>query len=418
MLFLYHIIILIITIFSPIIIFYRVLKNKEDKKRYIEKFSIPSKKRVKGKLIWFHGASVGEILSIVPLIRNYEKNRSIAQILITSSTLSSSKVLQKFKFKKTIHQFYPIDNFFLTNRFLKFWKPHVAVFIDSEIWPCMYKNIKRKKIPLILLNARITEKSFNKWIALKRFSANIFSLIDIAYPSNQESMKYLKKFKVKKIKKIGNLKFSQRHNIKKDKFSKSFLMSVKNRCIWVASSTHPKEELIIAKTHLRLKKEFKNLLTIIIPRHINRIKEITNDLLSSNLKTIIRTSKQKIKSDTDIYLVDTYGETKKFFKISKITFIGGSLANHGGQNPIEPASFGVNIIHGPHVRNFKDIFKLFALNKISHEIKNETQLFNIAHKLLKKNTKINLDLREMGDSILKKTVIEVNNILNNEIKKT
>ena len=113
MLFLYHVIILIITIFSPIIIFYRVLKNKEDKKRYIEKFSISSKKRLKGKLIWFHGASVGEILSIVPLIRNYEKNRSIAQILITSSTLSSSNVLQKFKFKKTIHQFYPIDNFFL-----------------------------------------------------------------------------------------------------------------------------------------------------------------------------------------------------------------------------------------------------------------------------------------------------------------
>ena len=136
MLFLYHIIILTITIFSPIIIFYRILKNKEDKRRYKEKFSITSKKRAKGKLIWFHGASVGEILSIVPLIKNYEKNNSIAQILITSSTLSSSKVFQKFKFKKTIHQFYPIDNLFFTNKFLRFWKPCVAVFVDSEVWPC------------------------------------------------------------------------------------------------------------------------------------------------------------------------------------------------------------------------------------------------------------------------------------------
>ncbi len=418
MFFFYQLLIFIILIFSPLILLVRFFKNKEDKKRFIEKFSIIRKEKNKSNLIWIHAASVGELMSTVPLIDELEKNQKVKKILLTTSTLSSSKIFKNLKFKKTIHQFFPIDFFFLTSIFINHWKPKIAIFIDSEIWPCMYKNIKRKKIPLILLNARITEKSFNKWIALKKFSANIFSLIDIAYPSNQESMKYLKKFKVKKIKKIGNLKFSQRHNIKKDKFSKSFLMSVKNRCIWVASSTHPKEELIIAKTHLRLKKEFKNLLTIIIPRHINRIKEITNDLESSNLKTIIRTSKQKIKSDTDIYLVDTYGETKKFFKISKITFIGGSLANHGGQNPIEPASFGVNIIHGPHVRNFKDIFKLFALNKISHEIKNDIQLFNIAHKLLKKNTKINLDLREMGDSILKKTVIEVNNILNNEIKKT
>jgi 3-deoxy-D-manno-octulosonic-acid transferase len=135
MLFLYHILIFIILIFSPIIISYRILKNKEDKERFKEKFSIPSKKRVKGKLIWFHGASVGEILSVVPLIKNFEKDKSITQILVTSSTLSSSNVLQKYKFKKTIHQFYPIDNIFLTNKFLNFWKPCVAVFVDSEIWP-------------------------------------------------------------------------------------------------------------------------------------------------------------------------------------------------------------------------------------------------------------------------------------------
>ena len=168
MLFLYHIIIFIITAFSPVIIFFRILKNKEDKKRYIEKFSISSKKRVKGKLIWFHGASVGEILSIVPLIKNYEKNNSISQILVTSSTLSSSKVLKKFKFKKTVHQFYPIDNLFLTNKFLKFWKPCMAVFVDSEIWPCMYNNINNQKIPLILLNARITKKTSRLGEALKQ----------------------------------------------------------------------------------------------------------------------------------------------------------------------------------------------------------------------------------------------------------
>ena len=418
MFFFYQILIFIALIFSPLILLTRFFKDKEDKKRFIEKFSIINKEKNKNNLVWIHAASVGEVMSVVPLIDELEKNQKIKKILLTTSTLSSSKIFSNFNFKRTIHQFFPIDFFLLTPIFINHWKPKIAIFVDSEIWPCMYKNIKREKIPLILLNARITEKSFNKWRALKKFSTDVFSHIDVAYPSNQETIKYLKKFKVKKIKKIGNLKFSQRHKIKKEKFSKSFLFSIKNRCIWVASSTHPNEEEIIAKAHLRLKKEFKNLLTVIIPRHVNRVKEITDNLETLHLKTIIRTSKQKIKSDTDIYLVDTYGETKKFFELSKTTFIGGSLANHGGQNPIEPASFGLNIIHGPHVRNFKDIFKLFAEKKISHEIKNVNQLLNIARKLLKKNNKINLNLKEMGNSILKKTVIEVNNILNNEIKKT
>ena len=219
MLFLYHIIIFTVTIFSPIIIIYRILKNKEDKKRYREKFSITSKKRAKGKLIWFHGASVGEILSIVPLIKNYEKNKSIAQILVTSSTLSSSKVLQKFKFKKTVHQFYPIDNLFLTNKFLRFWKPCMAVFVESEIWPCMYNNISEKKIPLILLNARLTKKTFKRWMMLRSFARSIFNKITITYPQNIETAQYLKILKANKISHLGNLKFAENFEENSDKFN-------------------------------------------------------------------------------------------------------------------------------------------------------------------------------------------------------
>ena len=144
---LYQILIKIALLISPIIIIYRIFKNKEDKKRFIEKFGFSSKKRKKGKLIWFHGASVGEILSVIPLIKNYEKKKSIKQILVTSSTLSSSKVLNKFNFKKTIHQFFPIDYFVFTNKFLNYWKPSVGIFIDSEIWPCMFNDIEKKKNP-------------------------------------------------------------------------------------------------------------------------------------------------------------------------------------------------------------------------------------------------------------------------------
>ena len=197
MFFLYQITLTLLLILSPVIIATRILKNKEDKKRFIEKFSIPTKKRSKGKLIWFHGASVGEILSIIPLIKYYEKKKSISQILITSSTLSSSNVFKKFKFKKTIHQFYPIDHFFFVNKFLEYWKPNVVLFIESEIWPYMFKNINNKKIPLILLNARLTKKTFNRWMKIQYFSNLIFNKISIAYPQNLETKRYLNKLNVK-----------------------------------------------------------------------------------------------------------------------------------------------------------------------------------------------------------------------------
>ena len=160
--FIYQTLISIVLFFSPIIIIYRTFKNKENKLSIKEKFSFPSKKRSSGKLIWLHCASVGEILSVVPLIKNYEKKKSISQILVTSTTLSSSKVIKKFKFNKTIHQFFPIDIFFFTRKFLKFWKPSVAIFVESEIWPCMFRNIKNKTIPLILLNARLTRKTYKR----------------------------------------------------------------------------------------------------------------------------------------------------------------------------------------------------------------------------------------------------------------
>ena len=418
MFFLYQILIFVTLIFSPLILLIRFFKNKEDKKRFIEKFSITNKETNNNNLIWIHAASVGEFMSVIPLISELEKNNKIEKILLTTSTLSSSKIFSNFKFKKTIHQFFPIDFIYFTSLFIKQWKPKIAIFIDSEIWPCMFREIKKNNIPLLLMNARITKRSFNKWNFFQNFSLKVFNNIDIAYPSNFETLNYLKKFRIKKIKKIGNLKFTEKRNNKNIRFSKSFLLSIKDRLVWVASSTHSNEELIIAKTHLMLKKKFKNLLTIIIPRHVHRIKSIYNDLQSIKLKTIIRTSKQKINSKTDIYLVDTYGETKKFFKISKTTFIGGTLANHGGQNPIEPARFGLNIIHGPNVRNFKDIFKFFDEKKISHQIKSQNQLFNVAKKFLIKKNKIKLNLEKMGNSILKKSVIEVNSILNNEIKKT
>jgi 3-deoxy-D-manno-octulosonic-acid transferase len=234
----YQIIISLILIFSPIIIIFRIFKNKEDKIRFKEKISISTKKRINGKLIWFHGASVGELMSIVPLLKKYEKDKFIHQILITSSTLSSSKVIKKFNFKKTIHQFYPIDHIFFINKFLNYWRPSVAIFIESEIWPCMFKKLNDKNIPLLLLNARLTKKTTNKWMKIENFSRNIFNKISVAYPQNIETKLFLKKIGYNKIKSLGNLKFAEDSDNKLLKLNKKLKLEFLKKKVWVASSTH------------------------------------------------------------------------------------------------------------------------------------------------------------------------------------
>ena len=416
MFFFYQIIISILLIFSPIIIVYRIFKKKEDIKRFKEKFSSPTKKRIKGNLIWFHGASVGEIMSIIPIIKNYEKNKFIHQILVTSSTLSSSKILKKYNLKKTTHQFYPIDHFFFTKKFLNFWKPTIAIFIESEIWPCMFENLNSRKIPLVLLNGRITKKTFVRWNIMNKFTQSIFKKISVAYPQNNETEYFLKKFKLNKIKKIGNLKFIEDHE-KNLNYLKSHLRNeLKYKKVWVASSTHKNEEIFCAKAHLELKSFYKNLITIIIPRHVHRVREIISDIENLNLKYQLHSSNLKSLKNVDIYIVDTFGETKKFHKIGSSVFLGGSIINRGGQNPLEAARFGARILHGPNISNFKDIYKLLKLNNASKRIRSPKQLASSI--IFKRNKTIGNKIKNIGEKILKKTIKELDYLIKNELKKT
>ena len=416
MFFLYQIIFTLIIFISPILIYIRFLKNKEHKTRYKEKFSITSKKRFKGNLIWFHGASVGEIQSIIPLIENYEKDKTINQILITSSTLSSSKILEKFKFKKTIHQFYPLDHIYITSKFLRYWKPNIAIFIESEIWPCMFKELEKRKIPIVLLNARITQKTFDKWMKLKNFTNEIFNKITIAYPQNLETKYFLKKLKTNKVKTIGNLKFIENDNEKFNTISNKLKSQFKTKKIWVASSTHSNEEIFCAKTHIELKKKIKNLVTIIIPRHIHRANKIISELESLNLKVTKHSSKNKNIENTDVYLVDTFGETKKFHKISCSVFLGGSIIKRGGQNPLEAARYGARILHGPNIDNFKDVYKALSSLKASKKITSPNELASLI--IFKRNKNLGSKIKKIGGKILKETINELDKLINNEFKKT
>ena len=415
MFFLYQAILSIILLISPIIIILRIFKNKEDKKRFVEKFSIPSKKRQNGLLIWFHACSVGEILSIVPLIKYYEKNNAVDQILVTSSTLSSSKVLKKFKFKKTIHQFYPIDHFIFVNSFLNYWKPNIAIFVESEIWPCMFQNLKLKDIPLILLNARITKKTFNRWLKFKNFTKSILKNIKIAYPQNKETKSYLKKLGLKNYSEIGNMKFAEYDDANQN-LDRKLNLELKNKKFWIASSTHNSEEIFCAKTHIILKRKYNDLITIIIPRHIHRVKEIVSELEKLKLKVNLHSLRPKNLKNTDIYIVDTFGETKKFHKLGASVFLGGSIINRGGQNPLEAARYGAKILHGPFVSNFTDIYKLLKSNKISKKINTTSQLSKEI--TFNKNVQSGFKIKNIGEKILKKTIKVLDKHIFNEFKKT
>ena len=414
MLFTYRILINLILILSPLIILFRLLKKKEDFKRFKEKLGFFSKNRSKGKLIWFHGASVGEFQSIVPLLEKLEKSKKISQILITSNTLSSSKLISKIKLKKISHQFFPIDNDLIIKKFINYWKPSIALFVDSEIWPNTLINLNKKKIPTVLINARITRKSYNKWIKLKNFSKSIFNKFDLSLSSNKETVSFLKKLGAKNIKYSGNLKYSQSEN-EKIEIDSQTIKFISRKTAWCASSTHNSEEKFAGLIHNKLKKKYKNLLTVIIPRHIDRKEEIKEQLSNLGLKVHVHEPKTRINQDTDIYLVNSFGKTKSFYSLIKNIFLGGSLVEHGGQNPLEAVRFNCNILHGPNVSNFNEIYKFLYNQKISKKVTNLNQTINILDKLLnsKKSQKnIKDKINKIGQKILKKNIDEINLILN------
>ena len=413
MLFTYRILINLILILSPLIILFRLLKKKEDFKRFKEKLGFFSKNRSKGKLIWFHGASVGEFQSIVPLLEKLEKSKKISQILITSNTLSSSKLISKIKLKKISHQFFPIDNDLIIKKFINYWKPSIALFVDSEIWPNTLINLNKKKIPTVLINARITRKSYNKWIKLKNFSKSIFNKFDLCLSSNKETVSFLKKLGAKNIKYFGNLKYSQSEN-EKIEIDSQTIKFISRKTAWCASSTHNSEEKFAGLIHNKLKKKYKNLLTVIIPRHIDRKEEIKEQLTNLGLKVHVHEPKTKIHRDTDIYLVNSFGKTKSFYSLIKNVFLGGSLIEHGGQNPLEAVRYNCNILHGPNISNFYEIYNFLYNQKITKKVINLNQTVNILNKLFnsKKSQKnIKDKINKIGQKILKKNIDEINLIL-------
>jgi len=403
--------------FASIYLYFRKIKKKEDVIRYKEKLAKINIQRDDGFLIWIHMASVGEAMSILPLVQKFIEEKKIKKILLTSITLSSGKVLEK-KFKeneKVIHQFLPLDIPILVNKFLNHWKPNMSIFVDSEIWPNLIFEIKKKNVPLILLNARITEKTFKKWKIFKNFSKKIFEKFDLCLASNKESENFLKILGARNIKNFGNLKFSNIKNNLNETLDPSFLNKIKDRKIWCAASTHNPEELLCAKTHIEIKKHYNNILTIIIPRHIDRVEKIKKKISEIKLNVVLSSKLSAVNRETDIILIDSYGETLKFYNVSKYVFLGkslvSSLAFNSGQNPIEPARQGCKIFHGPNISNFKEIYEYFKKLNITKEVHNSNSLCLSLVEGFKEDKVVNSEIVEKienyGQNIFNSVIIEL-----------
>ena len=414
----------------PILIAFTYLRkffNKEHQERYKEKIFISNfniEKKENEKLIWFHAASIGELKSIFPVIERINKEKNIYNFLITTNTLSSGNLANNIlkDVQNIKHRYMPLDVNFLIKNFLESWKPEKIFLIDSEIWPNLIINAKQKKIPIALLNARLTKKSFNRWFKFPKTAKKIFEIFDLCICSNNETKNFLEKLNARNIKYEGNIKFLSTLDEKKFKNKNDQILS--NSRFWIAASIHEEEDLFCIKTHLQLKKNYKDVKTILAPRHLDRVKKIKSLSESLGIKTQILNNEDEILNDVEIIILNSYGMLQNYYKYAKSVFIGKSviknLAKDSGQNPIDAAKLNCKIYHGPYVSNFEEIYKILSSNKISKEINDFSELSNFLNNDLNNfqkeiNNKYDT-IKILEKNILKNTTFLINNFLNDKIK--
>ena len=329
--------------------------GKEDVKRFNERVGRPTKPRPDGRLIWLHGASVGESISMLPLINRLLEIYPDAHVMVTTGTTTSAEVMAKRLPERAFHQYLPIDNPVFAARFVRHWQPTIALWFESEFWPAMLSTIKRRNIPLILINGRISNKSFKRW---QQFDFVIKELLDCftaCLGQSEEDAYRLRALGAKDAMCLGNLKYAGLPIPVDEEKKKEIQDEIGERPVWLASSTHSDEEVKIGRHLKDLLAKHSGLLTIIAPRHPNRGVEIKNALREKyQLNVALRSANEKIMQETEVYIADTIGEMGIWYELCPIVFIGGSLIPHGGQNFMEPSRCRDAVIVGPHMHNFTD----------------------------------------------------------------
>jgi 3-deoxy-D-manno-octulosonic-acid transferase len=346
----------IATPLAPRLLARRLGRGKEHATRLSERYGRTSLPRPPGPLIWVHAASVGEMLAIVPLVERIRAQQFA--VLITSGTVTSAALAEQRLPPGVMHQFAPLDAPPFVTRFLAHWRPDLALFVESDLWPNLILSCAERKIPLILVNGRVSERSYGRWQLIPGAITALLGRFDLCLAQSTDNAQRLSRLGAPHVTSTGNLKLDVPAPPADRATLHRFNALIGLRPVVAAASTHPGEETTIIAAHRRLRAKFPALLTVIAPRHPGRgagIAEIAN---VAGLSVGLRSRGDLPKRDVDIYVADTLGELGLVYRIAPVVFMGGSLASHGGQNPIEPIRLGAAVLHGPNVWNFAEIYAL------------------------------------------------------------
>lgn len=334
----------------------RNLGGKEDPDRISERRGVTRAARPAGRLLWVHAASVGETLSILPMLRHLLERHPDLNVLVTTGTVSSARVLAKQLPERVTHQFAPADRGPWVRRFLDHWRPDLGVWIESELWPNLMLETHGRGIPMALVNGRMSARSYRRWRLGRSSIARLLNCFRVILARDEESAQFIRDLGASHAICVGDLKQAADALIVDEAELARLRAAIGGRPVWLAASTHQGEEEAALEIHKKLREQFAGLLTIIAPRHADRRSQILSQLSNSGLNIACRSTGETPTPDTDIYLADTMGEMGLIYRLTAIAFVGGSMVPHGGQNPLEPARLGCAILHGPHVGNFKSIY--------------------------------------------------------------
>ncbi len=343
-----------VTPLIPLLLARRLALGKEDRARLAERRGEPRYKRPAGALVWVHGASVGELVSVLPLIERL-RARGVG-VLVTSGTVTSGDVAEQRLPRGVIHQFVPLDAPRYVRRFIAHWQPQLALFVEQDLWPNLMIEAAERGVPLILVNGRLSESSFQRWRRLPDSISNLLRRLDLCLARTPADGARFAELGAPRVITTGNLKLDVPPPPAEAQALSALRAAMAGRAVIAAASTHAGEEEAMIAAHRRLKVNFRRLLTLIVPRHPARGPGVAELAATAGLNVALRSRGELPDASTDIYVADTVGELGLIYRLAPIVFIGGSLVPHGGQNPIEAAKLGAAIVHGPHVQNFAELY--------------------------------------------------------------
>jgi 3-deoxy-D-manno-octulosonic-acid transferase len=369
---------------TPLLLASRLKRGKENRARLGERRGEAGFARPDRPLAWVHGASVGELMALLPLVERIHA-RGIG-VLVTSGTVTSSGLAQQRLPRGVIHQFIPLDVPRFVRRFLDHWRPDLVLFAESDLWPNMVLESSARGIPMIVVNGRLSENSFRRWRKLPAMIVDLLSRLDLCLARTPDDASRFRDLGAQRVDVTGNLKFDV-PDLPADPAKLAELRdAVGNRPLIAAASTHAGEESALIDAHTRLRRNFPGLLTLIAPRHPERGPGVRELVTAAGLKAALRSRGERLHAGTDIYLADTVGELGLLYRLAPIVFVGGSLIRHGGQNPIEAAKLGAAIVHGPHVWNFAEIYAALDSAGGSQRVANVDRLTAVIAAWLNDNT--------------------------------